>query len=758
MTALLDELLIAAEENPDHLNELLKNYTPADFNTVDVYGHSLLYKLLQTYWPSLTFNNGLQYLSGMTVHALSVEMVKAEVTACAKKLKLKNLTVHVRADTSLIENLKTTPLSFSDQLTIDWKFTEIHHLQIASHLLDCIELVHFVDSLPLAVKRESEEMVNQLLKKYNRPVPEPILAEALREAAQAGNITILTLLLERCKQQTLDVQRYGLLHHVKKIDIAQVLLAHPIDIEHRDVKGNTALINAYERKNIDIIEFLQQQGANTECVNDNKQTIAHLAISHISLLKKLPEDQNLNAQDINGNTPCHLLFIQPNLKSINPQAIFLLDKEVDLTLENTNKETCLHVGLASLNRIKDDTQKRVLQQGKSALNVANIEGRTVIHHLLTRNRMLFNAHCQLLETLQADFNALDSENNTPLHLLLDKFNVNTRDADYITACNWLALRCPNPNQPNNQGNTLLHYFAKTGDLDNVVLLLERGGDASLLNNNNESPMSLALMEGSISIFLYLQEKGCSVTPISIQAIIDEENQWRAINQYFLLFPQTDKHKQQAIQLVLQALQFTRAAKNNESCFINYERSINLLISQYGKDNFIVVCKELFDRHRQSYDLKNVAPFGLHANIFAEDDYFMSTAQYFLGENYLLTPSMKCYGTWVPVKALFADTDFWKIIEVKQDPTLSLPLMNHLKKWPENLRACAPTSPRSLTTFHFLTNFFSEAKSFLSGDLTLRSLRSSTQTISPRDRFFGQNTSEDTTENASPRSVASENTF
>lgn len=375
MNNLCNQLLNFAQYNPLGVIELFGKPSELDINQKDSEGHSLVYQVLENYSPSYSISNST-FLEADSPSSLTIEKLKKVITSCFEKPNDNtNLKINIRADGNLIEEIKKSEKIFPNFQRIEWSFTRLYYFDVVKILIEQ-GMADFIDALPVAIRLNDESLIRLLLEaQQEKPIPENILGEALISAIKNNNQTLVKLLLDHCRTNSLGVEQYYLLHQVNHVDMAKTLLAFNVDMEQRDAHGNTALLAAYQRKNSKVISVLQARGAITQCSNDRKETIAHFATKSLSLLKLLPLDQNYNAQDANGNSPLHWLLMYCE-KDITKRLNFILEKPVSLNLVNSAYDTPLHVLAKRGNPMKDEIARTLLQHADASLNLKNEQGHT----------------------------------------------------------------------------------------------------------------------------------------------------------------------------------------------------------------------------------------------------------------------------------------------------------------------------------------------------------------------------------------------
>lgn len=139
-------------------------------------------------------------------------------------------------------------------------------------------------------------------------------------------------------------------------DIAKLLIDEGADINYGGVENQFIPINiALTRKNYDLVEYIIDKGANLELRNKHYDTPLHYALYNTktkplpsSLLFKLMYNGNINAQNMDGVTPLHMLF-KFNLWKDFTQII--KHKTTDINLKDKKGRTFME--FANTDELKD---------------------------------------------------------------------------------------------------------------------------------------------------------------------------------------------------------------------------------------------------------------------------------------------------------------------------------------------------------------------------------------------------------------------
>ena len=132
----------------------------------------------------------------------------------------------------------------------------------------------------------------------------------LHLAVEFGFTDVVKLLLdEGADTSVVNGGQGGLLHIVKSVEVANILLDLGLDKDAKDLYGNTPLNLAAFRGTLDLVKFLLEKGADKEAKDNNGNTPLHKAAKRrkVNVVKLLLEKgADKEAKDNNGNTPLEL--------------------------------------------------------------------------------------------------------------------------------------------------------------------------------------------------------------------------------------------------------------------------------------------------------------------------------------------------------------------------------------------------------------------------------------------------------------------
>ena len=117
------------------------------------------------------------------------------------------------------------------------------------------------------------------------------------------------------------------------------------DVNEKDKEGNTALIRAVNKKDLEAIKEVLSQNPDLNLINNNKETALHRAVEvgfeDEALFKSLATYENINAKDRNGNIPLHIAIEKKNKVAIKT----LIEEGTDMGITNFFNETPLSLAI-----------------------------------------------------------------------------------------------------------------------------------------------------------------------------------------------------------------------------------------------------------------------------------------------------------------------------------------------------------------------------------------------------------------------------
>ncbi|XP_014221801.1 ankyrin-1-like [Trichogramma pretiosum] len=300
-------------------------------------------------------------------------------------------------------------------------------------------------------------------------------------------------------------------------------LGKPVDIDARDVEGDSPLHVALKFESKRLVELLLRRGVDPNLPNWEGETPLHvicendegdedgLARLFFAVCDEIGRAVHIDAGTAWGNTPLHVALAQGQPELIER----LMRRGADSTKANDEGVTPLHLvckrdwsveinWLETFFGINDELGRTL------SINARNRRGLTPLHLATMWGT---EAIIRALLRRGADPRVADEKGETPLHIVCQK-----RSSDLATALldeSRLEYR-PVPLDARDEwlGQTPLHHALIHDNRDAAVWLLRRGCDPNCVDNDGSSPLHIVCRRKD--------DDGLAETFFEI---VDENNQW-----------------------------------------------------------------------------------------------------------------------------------------------------------------------------------------------------------------------------------------
>ncbi len=258
-----------------------------------------------------------------------------------------------------------------------------------------------------------------------------------------------------------------------KPEIAKLLLEKGADANTSDTNGRTVLMDAVRARNTNTIKMLLQYNANPQIQDLNGRNAYHEAastadIAVINIIRAA--GGNPLSRDKNGNTPFSICLDQ---ETSIIKAVLGNDK----TISDSDGNTPLHIVVENN---KSSEILRMLIDSGYPIDTRNANGYTPLGIAVEKN---YNKLALvLLEKGSNPFIQIDSKGNNATLIALQKNNKEILEGIVKYAGSMTDI----------QGNTILHYAARTSSGTTIRTLLSYGLDVEAKNIYNETPYTVAV--------------------------------------------------------------------------------------------------------------------------------------------------------------------------------------------------------------------------------------------------------------------------
>ena len=258
-----------------------------------------------------------------------------------------------------------------------------------------------------------------------------------------------------------------------KTDLAKLLLYNGANVNTSDTSGRTILMDAIVGKNINTIKLLLAYNANPQIQEINGRNAYHEAalsgsIEIIDVIRNA--GGNPLSRDKNGNTPFSLALKDSDAVM---QAVLGTDKKIS----DSDGNTPIHIIVSGKGSIA--MLSKLVHSGYP-FDTRNADGYTPLTIAVESNSA---AEAKLLlESGANPFIMIDKKGKNAASIALEKKNMTI-----------LASIVKNAGKTSDiQGNTILHYAARTADAGTIKKLLSYGLDTNVKNISGETPHMIAI--------------------------------------------------------------------------------------------------------------------------------------------------------------------------------------------------------------------------------------------------------------------------
>lgn len=368
------------------------------------------------------------------------------------------------------------------------------HSEAANLLIDTGEGLFYTDSknatvLHWAAKMGQSSICQRLLDK-RVPLDAKDLDDqtALDWAMKGDDERTINLLLKGGKsftrQETANLQSLHFSARTGDIDMIKEFHKQGSSLEARDDKGQTVLFHAVKGKQHAVIEWLTGKGqANVQAVDKQGLTALHVAaqvcdVKSVEILLK--HNADINALSSHNLTPLHCIPHSEGARVL----ILLHKKGADINAFDKDKNRIVH---------------KAASRGDSA-------------------SLLF----KVASDLGADLKVPGAQGNTPAHHAADSGSkiilglLNQKEIDIQTV-------------RNAAGYTPLMLAARSGKIEAMRFLLERGASYNVADSDGRSLIELSIHWGNPEVISLLQEHGADYQHVTT-AGSDIHPIWKAVHE------------------------------------------------------------------------------------------------------------------------------------------------------------------------------------------------------------------------------------
>ena len=315
---------------------------------------------------------------------------------------------------------------------------------------------------------------------------------AVLNAAQQGNLDVLKLLKE--SGANIHVQNEMGDNSIMSASIGtgdcntvRWLIEQGVDVNHCDKNGFTAVLNAAQQGNLDVLKLLKESGANIHVQNemgDNSIMSASIGTGDCNTVRWLIEQGvDVNHSNRRGATAVHCAAQRGNLDVLNFFKSIGRNTHVNSVVTGSistcnfklecldkNGNNALIWGICEQGKV--EMIQWLLQEGLD-VNSSNAEQVTAFHYAAMKDKLVF---LKELHKKGANINALDKRHRNALHFAV-------LDGSCAETVKWLIEIKVNVELTDEEGLSVLHYSTRNKQTD-VLKLIAKYDKRVLLPSHN----------------------------------------------------------------------------------------------------------------------------------------------------------------------------------------------------------------------------------------------------------------------------------
>lgn len=272
-----------------------------------------------------------------------------------------------------------------------------------------------------------------------------------------------------------------------KTEVSKYLLENGANPNSSDENGVTILMDTIRAQNPELVKLLLKYGASPNLQQINGQNAYHVAayVGNIEIIKLMRDaGGNPLARDKEGNTPFSLV-LNKDSRIINE----VLGDSFNITDSDGNSP--IHIVVK--NKGKNSLLKDLISKGYP-IDTRNADGYTPLNYAIENNDI--TAAATLLENGANPFQSIDKKGTNGVTIALQKNNSKMIE-NIVKYANNLS---------DTQGNTILHYAAKTSSIETVRNLLSYGIPTNIKNVAGDTPYTIAVRWKRPDVAKLLNEK------------------------------------------------------------------------------------------------------------------------------------------------------------------------------------------------------------------------------------------------------------
>ena len=400
--------------------------------------------------------------------------------------------------------------NFDIHATEDSSWTALHHaawsddLELFQYLIEkgsdiFIKTKNNSSCLHFAAKVGSLKICKMVLQKYNFDINarDDGGLIILHSAAWSGDSEFLQYLIENGSDVFSKTKNGRNCLHIAaeqgRLKICRVLLQHyNFDVDERDDDGFAVLHSAVLAGNLELFQYLIENGSDVFSKTKNGRSCLHIAAEegHLKICRMLLTNYNfaVHARDNEGFAVLHSAALGGDLELFQ----YLIKNGSDVFSKTKKGRSCLHIA-AEEGHLK--ICRMLLTNYNFAVHERDDDGLAVLHNAaLGGDLELF----QYLIENGSDVFSKTKNGRSCFHIAAEE--------GYLKICRVLLVNYNfDVHERDDDGLAVLHSAALGGDLELFQYLIENGSDVFSKTKNGRSCFHIAAEEGNLKICRVLLE-------------------------------------------------------------------------------------------------------------------------------------------------------------------------------------------------------------------------------------------------------------
>ena len=338
----------------------------------------------------------------------------------------------------------------------------------------------------------------------------------LLDAVVAGDLENINLLLRSgANIHATDSQERSLLFYTVNAEVCLKLLQEGVEIERQDENGRTALFDAVEKGNLELVDLLLRSGANIHATDSQGRSLLFYAVNAEVCGKLLKKGVEIERKDENGMTALFRAVEIGNLEFVD----LLLRSGANIYARDSQGRSLLFYA------VNAEVCAKLLKEGVELKRRDNQEKTALFNAVARENLKLID----LLLKSGADINATDLHGKNVLFYTAESKWRDRRVVDLLLESG------ANVDATDSDGKPVLFYAVNFGCVDTIHQLLTAGIEVEGRKRKEPTTASSETMQyDRFELLNALLEANTSVRPDYLSYLVDNPKSVEYLKEFLLV--------------------------------------------------------------------------------------------------------------------------------------------------------------------------------------------------------------------------------